>query len=307
MSESLKATNRGLHRFTIVLTGLTFLLLAAGALVTSNDAGLSVPDWPLSYGSLFPPMVGGIFYEHGHRMIATLVGILTIVLAIWLWRRDPRAWMRRLGLAAVGLIITQGILGGITVKFFLPPPISMAHATLAQLFFITMISMVMFTGDWWQSDQLAIQDTGSPALNTITVATTASIVLQIALGAGYRHGAFGIAPHIVGFFLVTFFVVMAGRTVRRRFDGVRPLRTAVICLHAFFGIQVLLGLAAYWAVAAEKSAPQPLPLLVAITVAHVLAGSLTLAASAVLTLQGYRLTRPACQVPVSHSGKHAGA
>src|SRR5271167_4321427 len=82
------------HRFAFFLSCWLVLLLMAGALVTSNDAGLSVPDWPLSYGSLFPPMVGGILYEHGHRMIATLVGMLTIVMAIWLWRRDPRAWMR---------------------------------------------------------------------------------------------------------------------------------------------------------------------------------------------------------------------
>ena len=112
-------------------------MLIAGALVTSNDAGLSVPDWPLSYGSLLPPMVGGIFYEHGHRMIATLVGTLSIVLAVWLWRVESRRWVRWLGVAALGAVVAQGILGGITVLFFLPPPISAAHATLAQLFFCT--------------------------------------------------------------------------------------------------------------------------------------------------------------------------
>src|SRR2546426_3568124 len=123
----------GLHRFALFTAGCTLLLLVAGALVTSNDAGLSVPDWPLSYGSLTPPMVGGIRYEHSHRLIASFVGLLTIVLAIWLWLREPRPWVRRLGLVALGAVIAQGVLGGLTVWFFLPVPISVAHASLAQL------------------------------------------------------------------------------------------------------------------------------------------------------------------------------
>lgn len=127
--------NVGLHRYTIVLAVCTLFLVVAGASVTSNDAGLSVPDWPLSYGRLMPPMTGGIFYEHGHRMIAAFVGTLSVILAIWLWRVEQRAWVRWLGVAAVGAVVAQGILGGITVLFFLPPAVSSAHATLAQLFF----------------------------------------------------------------------------------------------------------------------------------------------------------------------------
>src|SRR5271170_5005619 len=106
-----------IHRFAFLLSCCVVLLLMAGALVTSNDAGLSVPDWPLSYGSLLPPMVGGIFYEHGHRMIATLVGTLSIVLAVWLWRVESRRWVRWLGVVALGAVIAQGILGGLTVLF----------------------------------------------------------------------------------------------------------------------------------------------------------------------------------------------
>lgn len=109
--------NRSVHRFAVFTGCCTFLLLIAGALVTSNDAGLSVPDWPLSYGSLLPPMVGGIFYEHGHRMIAASVGLLSIVLAVWLWRVETRRWVRWLGVAALGAVIAQGILGGLTVLF----------------------------------------------------------------------------------------------------------------------------------------------------------------------------------------------
>src|SRR3984957_20537626 len=132
--------NSGLHRFALFTACCTFLLLIAGALVTSNDAGLSVPDWPLSYGSLTPPMVGGIFYEHGHRMIASFVGLLSIVLAVWLWRvasHGPSAqrWLRWLGVAAFCPIVAQGLLDGLTVLFFLPPWVSSAHATLGQIFF----------------------------------------------------------------------------------------------------------------------------------------------------------------------------
>jgi cytochrome c oxidase assembly protein subunit 15 len=130
-----RLANRNVHSFAVFTALCTFGLLIAGALVTSNDAGLSVPDWPLSYGSLMPPMVGGIFYEHGHRMIAAFVGTLSVILAIWLWRVEQRAWVRWLGVAAVGAVVAQGILGGITVLFFLPPAVSSAHATLAQLFF----------------------------------------------------------------------------------------------------------------------------------------------------------------------------
>ena len=108
---------QNVHRFAVFTAACTFLLLIAGALVTSNDAGLSVPDWPLSYGSLTPPMVGGIFYEHGHRMIASFVGLLSIVLAIWLWRvvapgPENQRWLRWLGVAALCAVVAQGLLGG---------------------------------------------------------------------------------------------------------------------------------------------------------------------------------------------------
>ena len=122
-------------------------MIAAGALVTSNDAGLAVPDWPTSFGSIWriPHMVGGVKYEHGHRMVAQLVGFLTIVLMIWVWRSDARRWMKWLGVVALATVIAQGILGGLTVLFFLPWWISSAHATLAQGFFCIVVSMALFT------------------------------------------------------------------------------------------------------------------------------------------------------------------
>src|SRR5688572_31313611 len=129
-----------LHRYAKFVSAATVLLIAAGGLVTSTGSGLAVPDWPTTYGwNMFTypmkHMVGGIFYEHGHRLIASGVGFLTIVLAVWLWLADQRRWMRRLGAIALGTVILQGILGGLTVLFFLPTSISTAHAGLAELFF----------------------------------------------------------------------------------------------------------------------------------------------------------------------------
>ena len=139
--------HRGLHRFAIFTACATLILVVVGALVTSNDAGLSVPDWPTTFGSFYkmPRMVGGVQYEHGHRMVAEFVGLLTIILAVWIWRVDKRRWLRLLGLAALATVITQGIVGGLTVLFFLPPPISSAHAAVAQTFFCIAVLIAVFT------------------------------------------------------------------------------------------------------------------------------------------------------------------
>src|SRR5207302_10650088 len=138
--------NRGLHRFAVILACWTFLLIIAGALVTSNDAGLSVPDWPTSFGSLYkiPKLVGGVKFEHTHRMIAQGAGLLTIILAVWMWRAEKRRRLRILAMAAVATVIAPGILGGLTVLFFLPAPISSAHAAFAPTFFCITVSMAVF-------------------------------------------------------------------------------------------------------------------------------------------------------------------
>lgn len=292
--------NPRVHSFAIFTACSTLVLLMAGALVTSNDAGLSVPDWPLSYGSWMPPMIGGILYEHGHRMIAAFVGCLSIVLATWLWKADDRRSVRWLGVFALGLVIAQGILGGITVRYFLPPAVSSAHATLAQLFFITVISIAMFTSKWWRSDLTELEDPGSPALRPLAVSTTAVIIVQLFLGAAFRHNAFGIQPHLVGAVVVALMVVLTSRAVRKRFPLVKDLRRCGKWLNIFFGIQILLGIAAYWVTIAYHDAPQPMPVFVAVTVAHVLGGALTLAASFVLTLTTFRLVRPRGATVESH-------
>src|SRR6201987_4187181 len=186
--------NRSLHKFAVFTACSTFFLLISGPLVTSNDAGLSIPDWPLAYGSFLPPFVGGIRYEYTHRVIATCVGLLTIGLAAWLWRTEKRNWMRWLGVAALGGVIAQGILGGMTVRMYQPPPVSAAHGTLAQLFFFTVVAIAAFTSSWWSGDLAEVDDSRSPRVRTLVVWTFAAVFLQLILGAAFRHKAFGIIP-----------------------------------------------------------------------------------------------------------------
>src|SRR6185436_11918578 len=145
-----------LHRYAKFVVACTVLLIAAGGMVTSTDSGLSVPDWPNTYGRfmfLYPldKMVGGIFYEHSHRMIASTVGFLTIILAVWTWRVEARRWVRWLGVAALGAVILQGLLGGLTVLFLLPAPVSIGHAGLAQLFFCITLTLAAATSPWWKA------------------------------------------------------------------------------------------------------------------------------------------------------------
>ena len=292
----------GLHRFALFTAGCTLLLLVAGALVTSNDAGLSVPDWPLSYGSLTPPMVGGIRYEHSHRLIASFVGLLTIVLAVWLWLREPRPWVRRLGLVALGAVIAQGVLGGLTVWFFLPVPISVAHASLAQLFFSTVISLALFTSRWWQSDLPQLDDSGAPRVRQLALWSVAAIFLQLILGAALRHKGFGIVPHLAGAAVVTFLVFWTAAVLRRRFPESAVLARCRVLLHALLGFQLLLGGAAWWSRVAAREFPQPMPVMVWLTVAHTVVGALVLAGAVVVALVCFRILNPAREAALaSHS------
>ena len=302
--------HRNVHRFAVFTAVCTFLLLVAGALVTSNDAGLSVPDWPLSYGSLTPPMVGGIFYEHGHRMIASFVGLLSIVLAVWLWRIETRGpagprtnqkrWLRWLGVAALGAVVAQGLLGGLTVLFFLPPAVSSAHATLAQLFFATIASIALFTSAWWEREPvLWLRDFRSPSIHALALATVAAVFLQLILGAAFRHKAFGIVPHLAGAVVVTGLVFWLAGALRRRFPGVPELRFAARGLHILIGLQLLLGASAWWSRLYAASFPQPIAVMVALTVAHVVMGALVLVSVVLVTLVCYRLIGRAGEVESS--------
>jgi len=282
--------NQALHRYAVFTASCTLVLLIAGALVTSNDAGLSIPDWPLAYGSLTPPMVGGIRYEFTHRVIATGVGLLTIGLALWLWREKAN-WMRWLGVAALGEVIAQGILGGLTVRMYQPPAVSAAHATLAQLFFSTAVGIAVFTSSWWNGAVAEFDDPGSPRVRTLAVWTVVAVFLQLILGAAFRHKAFGIIPHLVGAVVVTVLVFVTAGVLKRRFGKVPALRGCARYLHILVVVQLMLGGGAYWARLYAAHFPQPIPVMVALTVVHTATGALVLATTLVTALITYRMIR----------------
>jgi cytochrome c oxidase assembly protein subunit 15 len=189
-----------LHLFAVLVAASTALLIFAGGLVTSTGSGLSVPDWPNTYGWFmftFPMenWVGGIFYEHTHRLIASTVGFLIVILAVWLWRAEPRLWVRRLGFIALGAVIAQGVLGGITVLYYLPDPISIAHASLAQIVFCLTIAIAVATSPGWKR-AYARGGAGVPrdlTLQRVALVTTALIYVQILIGATMRHTGAGLA------------------------------------------------------------------------------------------------------------------
>ena len=182
----------GLHRFACLTVLATIILIIAGGLVTSNDAGLAVPDWPLSFGQLMPEMVGGVLYEHGHRMIAAVVGLLTLILALWLWKSEPRRWVRRLGLLALLAVIVQGTLGGITVLWMLPTTVSVLHACLAQTYFCLLLILATVTSQEWWEQPGSLNGVWQRSTFRLAAMATLAVYVQIIFGAVLRHsGAVG--------------------------------------------------------------------------------------------------------------------
>jgi cytochrome c oxidase assembly protein subunit 15 len=300
-----------LHRYARLLVAATLVLVAAGGLVTSTQSGLSVPDWPNTYGYnmfTFPAekMVGGILYEHGHRLIASGVGFLTIGLVLVLWRVEPRQWVRRLGVVALGAVIIQGILGGLTVLLLLPDAVSISHAGLAQIFFCLTVTIALVTSAGWRAPSAAPVDDES--LRRRMVALTALVYVQILIGATMRHTGAGLAipdfplvfggilppawtfpvaihfTHRVGALVVTGLVLANAAYIWRRHGArselVRPAWLLVLAV----ALQVALG------ALVVLSGKQP-----AINTLHVATGALVLATSLVITLRTFqtRMIAPA--------------
>src|SRR4029078_1964304 len=289
--------NRGLNRYAILVACATFFLIIAGALVTSNDAGLATPDWPLSNGQVFPKMVGNLFWEHGHRMVATTVGMLTIVLMVYILLKEKRPWVRKLGVFALLAVIAQGLLGGLTVKLMLPLAVSSAHATLAQLFFCTTVSIAVFTSRSWIEAKPLTEEKGNLPLRYLCTGALVTIFLQLILGATLRHSAtWGPRPpvelilaHIGGAVAVTLMLGSASLSVLRRHPEARFLTGPAIIALTLLAIQLCLGIVAYMTRLASPNDPQPLNPMIAITVAHVACGALVFVSTIVLTLRTYRV------------------
>jgi cytochrome c oxidase assembly protein subunit 15 len=292
-----------LHRFAQLVVGTTVFLILAGSLVTSTGSGLAVPDWPTTYGwnmFTFPPSkwVGGIFYEHGHRLIASTVGFLTIILAAWLWRADSRRWMQRLGFTALGTVIVQGLLGGITVLYFLPTAVSTAHAGLAEVFFCLTVAIALFTSPSWIQGRDRVDDAW---LRRVATTTTALIYAQILVGAAMRHSGAGLAipdfplmfgrlvpdrwspaigvhfAHRVGAVVVTLGVLATSAHVWYHHGRRRELTRPAALLVALVGVQITLGALT---ILSRRD--------VWINSAHVVCGASVLATSLVLTLRSWQ-------------------
>jgi len=292
--------SKGVHRFALLVACATFFLIIAGANVTSHDAGLATSDWPRSNGTFFPKMVGNLFWEHGHRMVATAVGVLTIVLAIYLQARERRLWVKRLGWIALGGVIAQGLLGGLTVKMNLPLVVSAAHATLAQLFFLITVSLAVFTSRTWITPSSTVAENGAGvSIRALCVVALAVILTQLVLGATLRHSATWdqdlptglLLAHVGGAIAVTMVLGATAATVRLRHRTEKYLARPAMMALALLLIQLLLGLAAYITRAASPYDPQPLTPMVSVTVAHVACGALVFATTIVLTLRVFRVLR----------------
>ena len=261
---------RPLHRFAQFTAAMTFLLIVAGGLVTSTGSGLAVPDWPLSYGTLFPPMVGGIRFEHTHRMIAAAVAILIAVLAVWLRMEEPRRWVRRLGYAALIGVLLQAGLGGLTVLLQLPPQISIAHACLGQVIFCLIAALAYVTTPRSQMAQLVV---GERQLPRMCLWITALLFIQLALGAVVRHTGLGVVPHMINACVLLLLIGILVVRLMRRPSTRGTVRRMVVVLAIAIAAQILLGGFALM----RRDA-------VLLTTAHQALGALILATSTILTV-----------------------
>jgi len=187
-----------LHRYAVLVAGATLVLIAVGGMVTSTGSGLAVPDWPTTFGHnmfTYPwsKWVGGVFYEHGHRIVASIVGFMTIILAVWLHVTEPRPRVRRVGWIALALVCIQGVLGGLAVRFLLPAPISVMHACLAQNFFCITVAIAVVTSPQWLRTTTVPRAPTGGLTRILCLAATAAVFVQLVLGAIMRHNDAGLA------------------------------------------------------------------------------------------------------------------
>jgi cytochrome c oxidase assembly protein subunit 15 len=295
-----------LRVYTAIVALSTATLIFAGGLVTSTGSGLSVPDWPNTYGWFmftFPleKMVGGIRYEHSHRLIASVVGFLILVLAFWLWRSEPRRWVRRLGYLALAAVVMQGILGGITVLWYLPDPVSIAHASLAQIVFCLTVAIALFTSPGWTRGYAASGTASDRLLEKAAVVTTGWIYLQIVVGAIMRHTDAGLAipdfplafghvippqwdakiavhfAHRVGALVATLLILATTAHVFYHHPRRRELTRPSMLLLILLAVQITLG--ALTVLSGKHYIVNSL---------HVVTGASVLATSLVLTLRAHR-------------------
>ena len=284
-----------LHRTARLTAGATFLLIVIGGIVTSTESGLAVPDWPTTFGYnmfLYPlsEMVGGILYEHSHRLMGSLVGLLTVGLFIFLLARDSRKWLKWLGLAALVAVIVQGVLGGLRVTQ-INRNFAIVHACLAQAFFALLCGIAWFTSrDWWQdkSDSLVAS---AQKLRRLSLITTGLIYMQLIFGAILRHTGSRLDAHLLFACLVALHIFLLARRILEMNGNAQGIGQSMpLLLLGLLVIQLMLGTGAFFAKLTAFGETFATALTVTITTAHVAVGALMLVSSFVLTLKIYRFT-----------------
>ena len=284
------------YRFSWLTVLTTVLLICWGGVVTSIGAGMAFPDWPTSLGSynLINPVdewwtVPAYLAEHGHRLVASLVGMLTVVLAAWTWWDDPRAWMRKLGIAAVVLVVVQGILGGLRV-LWVSIDLAAVHACVAQLFFAVLVAMTLFTSETWRTRRgVPPAEREGTWLRGLAYAATGGIYLQIVLGALLRHAGGGVSAgftafHVTGAFVVVGLVMAVFIVAEKHYDDVPVVRRAARFLFGAMSLQFVLGLAALLVMLYEEGQTGLSLAPVLLTVAHLVVGALLFGSAIVTTL-----------------------
>ncbi len=280
------------HRFTLITAASTLILIAAGGLVTSTGSGLSVPDWPLSYGQFFPPMIGGIRFEHSHRVIAAIVGIMTFAMTLIYFSAEKRGWVKALALLAFFMVIGQAALGALTVIYLLPDPISVSHACLGQTFFMVLCALTLFTSrEWCEGPVVYAKRSGN--VQRLFLITFCFVYLQLVLGAMVRHipGHASLSYHFaVAFLILIHAIFIVPKTAKEKPVQKLFLKQAML-LAMLVSAQLFLGLGSYIYKIVMEPGPMPRTAEILFTTAHQTNGALILATTAVLTLRSYRLLK----------------
>jgi len=318
--------NRFLHLFAIAVGLLILTMIVAGGLVTSQDAGDSVPDWPLSYGSVYPAqqMVGNVRYEHTHRMIGWALGLMVIALAAGLQFAEKRRAIMRMGWIALLWVCLLGGLGGLRVMLISKPGVqdammnffavfgvhsvqtarvvvTVVHTALAQSFlcFVAVLAVTLSRG--WINAPSPIRSTQTASLRRLAIITVAMILIQLIFGAIRRHtdALLPLVLHLIGAGLVMLHVALLFMRIRVDFSAVAPLRKTAGWLMFLTGSQILLGLLSWWIVRANRPGGSYLPRLLdsevlasCVLTAHLAIGALIFVSAVLTTAFAFRHTTP---------------
>lgn len=284
------------HRLALLTSGMTLVLILIGGMVTHTGSALAVPDWPTTFGYnmfLYPwsKMVGGIFYEHSHRLVGSVVGLLTMTLAILLWIVETRAWLKWLGTVALGAVILQGVLGGLRVVLpSIGGGLAIIHGCLAQAFFALTVSLALFTArEWREPSQMTRPSADAGPLRQVCLLTTAVVSVQIIFGAIVTHAGILFQAHLLLGALVAIHVVALAAWIRRRHPdqpklvGPASLLCGLLVLQLFLGLGSSVGRFTWLAIPSASLTGLALP------IAHRITGALILASCLILTLRARRV------------------